>query len=74
MVYVPEMADVKDSRLNVLKGCLNKLQNDILAKIDGSSGGNPANDWLVDGPEKIELYEQVLSVIADIEAEIAAQP
>ena len=74
MVYVTEDSAGRDARLNVLEGCLAKLSNDILAKVDGNSGGNPNNDWLENGPEKITLYNQVLSVIADIKREFAGNP
>jgi len=73
LVYMPETgANNPGARLNVLNGCLAKLQNDILDKTDGDSGGNPNNDWLESGSEKMELYDQVLVVIGDVQAALAA--
>jgi len=36
------------ARDQVLGAAENKLQNDVMAKSDGSLGGNPSNDWITD--------------------------
>ncbi len=62
--------DSDPEKTRALTGCLNKLQNDILAKTDGNNGGNPANDWIIDPVEKTEFYNHVVELIANVQAEI----
>ena len=42
-----------------------KIENDLLSKTDGSFGGNPRNDWVID-PESQELLYGDLVILADI--------
>jgi len=53
-----------DSFINeILEGnynsALDKLENDILAKMDGFIGGNPNNDWIIDEETQIQLNELI---------------
>ena len=44
---------------NDYQSAINKLENDIRAKMDGSLGGNPKNDWVTDA----EAQEKLCSLI-----------
>lgn len=49
-----------DSVLNKIEngnyqGAINKLQNDVRKKMDGSVGGNPKNDWIIEPTEQLIL-------------------
>ncbi len=51
---------VKDMFLNDdYDDARDKLEHDLLAKMDGSSGGNPKNDWIVDEEAKTTLYNTI---------------
>jgi hypothetical protein len=41
-----------------------KLENDILTKMDGFSGGIPANDWIIEEEAQLEIYAKVQNLIA----------
>lgn len=43
---------------------MDKLQNDILAKMDGSLGGHPKNDWIID-PEAQEQVADLIQALID---------
>ena len=43
---------------------INKLQNDIRPKCDGSFGGNPNNDWITDPDAQAQLVPMIDSLIA----------
>lgn len=48
---------------------INKLQNDILEKMDGYLGGNEKNDWIIDCDAQIELNElidEIVSIIIEL--------
>lgn len=57
-------------KTRALNGVLHKLEKDILAKVDGNNGGNPANDWIEDPQEKAEFYNHVLELITSVQEEI----
>lgn len=59
-----------NDKARALNGALNKLQNDILEKVDGDHGGNPANDWIDDTAEKAEFYDRVVELIGFVQAEM----
>lgn len=59
-------------KLVIIKDCANKLRKDILAKADGTFGGNPKNDWITEADEQQAFYPEVLMLVEDIEGEIAA--
>ncbi|MBT4865578.1 MAG: hypothetical protein HON53_10775 [Planctomycetaceae bacterium] len=42
-----------------------RIENDLLPKTDGSFGGNPRNDWVID-PDSQELLYGDLVILADI--------
>jgi hypothetical protein len=48
------------------QGALNKLQNDILPKIDGCAlGGSPdSNDWIINCAAQSQVYPLVVALIA----------
>lgn len=71
MVATLDRGNSASERTRALTGCLNKLQSDVLAKVDGNNGGNPANDWIVDPAEKTEFYNHVIELIDMVQAEIA---
>ncbi|MDG5468422.1 hypothetical protein P9J64_08840 [Deltaproteobacteria bacterium IMCC39524] len=58
-------------QLIILNDCANKLRKDILAKADGSFGGNPNNDWITEPEEQDAFYPVVLQLVEGIEEEIA---
>ncbi|MFC1640381.1 PKD domain-containing protein, partial [Gemmatimonadota bacterium] len=45
-------------------GAKNKLLNDIRAKSDGSLGGNPSNDWIVDAGAQEDLSLMIDELVA----------
>ncbi len=49
---------------------INKLQKDIRAKCDGSLGGNPKNDWIIDPTAQQELCAMIDVFIAYLETMI----
>jgi hypothetical protein len=46
---------------------IDKLENDLRAKMDGCYGGNPRNDWITDCEAQYEL----LAIIDDLIAYLA---
>lgn len=48
-------------------GALNKINNDIIGKMDGFLGGNPKNDWLIDEAVQIELRNIFSNLITNLE-------
>lgn len=70
MIATRDRGQSDDEKVRALNGALNKLEGDILAKVDGGHGGNPANDWIDDPAEKSEFYERVLDLIDFLRAEI----
>jgi len=59
-------------QITILNDCANKLRKDILAKADGTFGGNPNNDWITESDEQQAFYPEVLMLVEDIEDEIAS--
>lgn len=57
-------------QLDIYNSALNKLLNDIRAKADGSLGGNPGNDWIVDPAEQVRLDEKVQELVSTIRSRI----
>ncbi len=53
---------------NNFKDAENKLSNDIMAKMDGSQGGFPGNDWITDVKSQRQIYLNLLVVLKTIEA------
>jgi hypothetical protein len=49
------------------QGAQQKLVNDIMAKFDGASGGNPKNDWIIDEFEAGNLHGIFSKVLAVVE-------
>jgi len=43
------------------------LKDDLLIKMDGFSGGDPDDDWIVDPHAQIELYSKVQKLIETLE-------
>lgn len=70
MIATRDRGQNDDETVRALNGALNKLETDILAKVDGGHGGNPANDWIDDPAEKEEFHERVLELIGFVRAEI----
>jgi len=48
-------------------GAVNKLINDIRDKMDGSLGGNPRNDWIVDAEAQADLCLMIDELVAYVE-------
>jgi hypothetical protein len=46
---------------------INKLQNDIRAKADGSLGGNPKNDWITDPEAQQEMCQMIDKLISTLQ-------
>ena len=46
---------------------IDKLQNDIRAKADGSVDGDPSNDWITDPDEQQEICAMIDYLIAYLE-------
>ena len=49
------------------QGAIDKLQNEIRSKCDGSLGGNPNNDWITDPVAQQELCAMIDALIAYLE-------
>jgi hypothetical protein len=49
------------------QAAIDKLQNDIRAKCDGSLGGNPKNDWITDPTAQQELCAMIDEIISYLE-------
>jgi uncharacterized delta-60 repeat protein len=47
-----------------------KLNDDVLAKMDGFHGGIPQNDWIIDKSAQDLIYPKVLSLINDLEKKL----
>jgi len=47
---------------------VNKLSNDIRGKADGSLGGNPKNDWIIDSTAQMEVCDLIDALITDIQS------
>jgi len=56
----------KQVQNGAFQGALNKLQNDILPKIDGCAlGGSPdSNDWIINCAAQDQVYPLVVELIA----------
>jgi hypothetical protein len=46
---------------------IEKLQNDILTKIDGFHGGDPDDDWIIDEVAQNDVYQKVVNLILILE-------
>ena len=53
---------------------IDKLQHDIRAKMDGSVGGNPKNDWITDPEAQSYLTIRIDALIAYLSSGIPAAP
>jgi hypothetical protein len=42
---------------------IDKLENDLLTKMDGSLGGNPNNDWIIDPDAQGQLSDIINALI-----------
>lgn len=49
------------------QGAINKLRNDIRAKMDGSVDGNPKNDWIMDLEAQYELTTRIDELISALQ-------
>jgi len=49
------------------QAAVDKLRDDILPKIDGFSGGDPSDDWIVEQTAQIDLFTQVNNLIDALE-------
>jgi hypothetical protein len=50
-----------------IQEAIDKLQNDIRAKADGSLGGNPNNDWIMDPAAQQDICSMIDDIIADLQ-------
>jgi hypothetical protein len=50
-----------------MQDAIGKLKNDIRAKLDGSLGGNPENDWITDATAQQELADEIDCLVAYLE-------
>jgi len=48
---------------------INKLQNDVRVKMDGSVGGNPKNDWITDPGAQAELTALIDRLVSILQSE-----
>jgi len=80
--FLPPAQERKNALINKLNAVLSmieemnyteailKLNDDILAKMDGFHGGIPQNDWIIDKSAQDLIYPKVLSLINDLEKKL----
>lgn len=74
-----EVAKIEEDiqlRNELYSEAIDKLSNDIQKKIDGCSGGNANNDWIIDHPDcanKIDLFDLISDMISAIDDLISSE-
>ena len=54
------------------QGAIDKLNNDIKAKMDGCMGGNPEDDWIIDCSAQKKLIKIINQIISELNKIIQA--
>lgn len=68
MALLGKLAEVKEMIAGNLRGAIQKLENDVLAKMDGYFGGNPNNDWIIGHEAQRMLFPMVKALIDQLKA------